>query len=154
MPEDRLSPPITVTTGPLPSSRKVYVAGTRQTDLRVAMREIALSAGAGEPPVQVYDPSGPYSDPAVKVDIHAGLPALRDGRRGSPASDTEFLGSMALAGLHPAGGGVLGIGPLFPVEDGGPAAASCQRLAHRPPGGGLGDARRPGAVVPGAPAVP
>ncbi|MDE2585648.1 MAG: phosphomethylpyrimidine synthase ThiC, partial [Betaproteobacteria bacterium] len=43
----------------------------------VAMREIALEAASGEPPVRVYDTSGPYTDPAASIDIAAGLPALR-----------------------------------------------------------------------------
>ncbi|MDQ2103760.1 phosphomethylpyrimidine synthase ThiC [Azospirillum isscasi] len=64
-----------VTTGPLPSSGKVYVAGERFPDLRVAMRDIHV--GGGEPPVRVYDTSGPYSDPAVQTDIRRGLPELR-----------------------------------------------------------------------------
>ncbi len=64
-----------VTTGPLPSSSKIYVAGERFPDLRVAMRDIHV--GGGEPPVRVYDTSGPYSDPAVRTDIRRGLPELR-----------------------------------------------------------------------------
>ena len=66
-----------VTTGPLPASRKVHIPGTHHPGLRVAMREIALSEGCTEPPVRVYDASGPYTDPAVRIDIRAGLPALR-----------------------------------------------------------------------------
>ncbi|HYH21243.1 MAG TPA: phosphomethylpyrimidine synthase ThiC [Azospirillum sp.] len=66
----------TVSAGPLPASRKLYVPGERHPDLRVAMREICV--GGGEPPVRVYDPSGPYTDPDVAVDIRRGLPALRD----------------------------------------------------------------------------
>jgi thiamine biosynthesis protein ThiC len=65
----------TVTTGPLPASRKVHIAGGRFPDLRVAMREIDV--GGGEAPVRVYDTSGPYSDPAVQTDIRRGLPELR-----------------------------------------------------------------------------
>ncbi|WP_448206274.1 phosphomethylpyrimidine synthase ThiC [Azospirillum sp. sgz302134] len=65
----------TVTTGPLPSSRKVHLPGERTPDLRVAMREIDV--GGGEAPVRVYDTSGPYSDPAVAIDIRRGLPELR-----------------------------------------------------------------------------
>ena len=45
---------------------------------RVAMREIDLTPAAKEPPVRVYDPSGPYTDPAVTIDIRAGLPPLRE----------------------------------------------------------------------------
>ena len=74
-----------VTTGPLPASRKLYVPGRVHAGVRVAMREIALSEGCNEPPVRVYDTSGPYTDPGVRVDIRAGLVPLRQGwveRRG------------------------------------------------------------------------
>ena len=63
---------IGVTTGPIRGSKKIYV-GPR----RVAMREIALEASSGEPPVRVYDTSGPYTDPQMIIDIQAGLPRLR-----------------------------------------------------------------------------
>jgi phosphomethylpyrimidine synthase len=76
MPEG-VSANFTVTTGPLPASRKIHVPGAHHRDLRVAMREIDLTPSAGEPPVRVYDTSGPYSDPAIAVDIRKGLPALR-----------------------------------------------------------------------------
>ena len=68
---------LAVTSGPLPASRKIYVAGDVHKDLRVAMREIELEASANEPPVVVYDTSGPYTDPAVKIDIRVGLSPLR-----------------------------------------------------------------------------
>ncbi|MBG9456943.1 thiamine biosynthesis protein ThiC [Lysinibacillus sphaericus] len=63
-------------------SKKVYVEGSRP-DILVPMREIALSPTTGSfgeeenAPVRVYDTSGPYTDPAHKVDITKGLPALR-----------------------------------------------------------------------------
>ncbi|MGE5506721.1 MAG: phosphomethylpyrimidine synthase ThiC [Actinomycetota bacterium] len=66
-----------VTTGPLPGSRKIHVAGSRP-DMRVAMREVDLEPSAGEPPVRLYDCSGPYTDPSVKVDITKGLVPLRE----------------------------------------------------------------------------
>jgi len=83
---------------PLPNSRKVYVQGSRP-DLLVPMREISqaetpASMGAEvNPPIYVYDCSGPYTDPAVKIDIRSGLAALREGwiaERG----DTETLGKL------------------------------------------------------------
>jgi phosphomethylpyrimidine synthase len=67
---------------PLPNSRKVYVAGARP-DLRVPMREIAqadtptMFGGEKNPAVFVYDCSGPYTDPAARIDIRSGLAPLR-----------------------------------------------------------------------------
>ena len=78
MPEGTLSQNFKVSTGPLPASRKVHVPGALNPELRVAMREIDLTAAANEPPVRVYDPSGPYTDPAVAIDIRVGLTPLRD----------------------------------------------------------------------------
>ena len=69
---------ISVTTGPLPSSRKVYVEGKIHSDLRVPMRDIELEPTANEPDVRVYDTSGPYTDPDAEIDIDAGLPRTRD----------------------------------------------------------------------------
>jgi phosphomethylpyrimidine synthase len=63
---------IGVTTGPIRGSHKIHVGKNR-----VAMREIRLEPTANEPPVRVYDTSGPYTDPDVNIDIQAGLPALR-----------------------------------------------------------------------------
>ncbi len=66
-----------VTTGALPASRKVYVAGDLHPDIRVPVREIELHPSAGEPSLPVYDPSGPYTDPAAAIDVEQGLPRLR-----------------------------------------------------------------------------
>ena len=66
-----------VTTGPLPSSRKIFAAPDAAPDLRVPLREIILSEGAGEPNLPVYDTSGPYTDPAVVIDVNRGLPRNR-----------------------------------------------------------------------------
>jgi phosphomethylpyrimidine synthase len=63
-----------VTTGPIRGSRKIHVG-----ERRVAMREIDLEPTSGEPPLRVYDCSGPYTDPAVTIDIMAGLPEVRRG---------------------------------------------------------------------------
>jgi phosphomethylpyrimidine synthase len=63
---------IGVTTGPIRGSRKVHVG-----PLGVAMREIHLDPASGEPPLRVYDPSGPYTDSNARIDIMAGLPQLR-----------------------------------------------------------------------------
>src|SRR6201987_3452491 len=70
--ESDFAPP-TVTTGPIPGSRKVYSAPEAAPDLRVPYREIALSEGAGEEPVRVYDPSGLYTDSDAAIDVEKGL---------------------------------------------------------------------------------
>ncbi|MCZ7888110.1 phosphomethylpyrimidine synthase ThiC [Agrobacterium salinitolerans] len=69
--------PLTVTTGPHAASTKIHKAGILHPHIRVPMREIAVHPTAGEPPVTVYDSSGPYTDPAHAVLIEKGLPRLR-----------------------------------------------------------------------------
>jgi phosphomethylpyrimidine synthase len=82
-------------TRPFPNSRKVFVTGSR-SDLRVGMREVTLtptptSNGAEEnPPVTVYDTSGPYTDPTAKIDLRAGLAPLRE-KWIAERNDTEQL---------------------------------------------------------------
>ena len=69
---------------PFPNSTKIYVDGTIHP-IKVAMREIALadtklSNGRIEknPPVTVYDTSGPFTDPNIEIDIRKGLPRIRE----------------------------------------------------------------------------
>src|SRR6266540_889043 len=66
-----------VTTGPLPASRKVYARPDTAPDLRVPVREIVLTDAAAEPPVPVYDTTGPYTDPDVTIDVEKGLNRTR-----------------------------------------------------------------------------
>src|ERR1700746_2526657 len=66
-----------VTTGPLPASRKVYARPDAAPELRVPVREIALTEAAAEPAIPVYDPPGPYSDPDVTIDVEQGLARTR-----------------------------------------------------------------------------
>ncbi len=82
-------------TRPFPGSRRIYVQGSRP-DLRVPMREISQADTRGlhgvetNPPITVYDTSGPYTDPEQRIDLQQGLPRLREGwitERG----DTEQL---------------------------------------------------------------
>jgi len=70
--------PLRVTTESLPASRKIYLSGEIFPDIRVPMRHIAVHPTAGEPGVTVYDSSGPYTDPAVKIDIAKGLARMRE----------------------------------------------------------------------------
>jgi phosphomethylpyrimidine synthase len=70
-------------TRPFPNSHKVYVEGSRP-DIRVGMRMVeqddtAASFGAEiNPPIPVYDTSGPFTDPEVAIDLMKGMPALRE----------------------------------------------------------------------------
>ncbi len=91
---DRLSAEVTQ---PFPNSTKIYVQGSRP-DIRVPMREIAQSPthnldgseAESNPPIIVYDTSGPFTDPAVTVDLMKGMPEVRSAwieERG----DTEIL---------------------------------------------------------------
>ncbi|MGB2573948.1 MAG: phosphomethylpyrimidine synthase ThiC, partial [Henriciella sp.] len=67
----------TVTTGPLPASRKQYSHPLADPSLSVPRRLIDLHPSANEEPVPVYDTSGPYSDPAIQIDVEKGLPRTR-----------------------------------------------------------------------------
>ncbi|WP_288842391.1 phosphomethylpyrimidine synthase ThiC [uncultured Deefgea sp.] len=87
---------------PLPNSRKIYVAGSR-SDIQVPMREISQAdtplqmsiSGAVEknPPIFVYDCSGPYTDPAAKIDVRKGLEPIRAAWI-SERNDTEVLAGL------------------------------------------------------------
>ncbi len=84
--EEKIPTPEKITRDPFPKSKKIYVKGEIH-DISVAMREISLhetklkfnpSAPVEQnPPVTVYDTSGPYTDPSVAIDVKKGLPKLR-----------------------------------------------------------------------------
>jgi phosphomethylpyrimidine synthase len=90
---------------PLPNSRKIYIQGSRP-DLRVPMREVSqsdtpASFGAEKnPPVYVYDTSGPYTDPAVKIDIRSGLAALRAAWIAERNDTEELAGPTSAYGIE------------------------------------------------------
>ncbi|ESZ15244.1 hypothetical protein X737_22190 [Mesorhizobium sp. L48C026A00] len=63
-----------VSTGSPPASRKIHKPGTIHPHIKVPMREISVHPTAGEPPVTVYDPSGPYTDPTVETSIDKASP--------------------------------------------------------------------------------
>jgi phosphomethylpyrimidine synthase len=103
-----------VTTGPLPSSKKVYSRPDTAKDLRVPVREIILSEGAGEPNIPVYDTTGPYTDPNVEINVEKGLSRARtqwvterggveeyDGREIKPEDNGNVSGKHA-ARVYPA----------------------------------------------------
>ncbi|MEX0899662.1 MAG: phosphomethylpyrimidine synthase ThiC [Gammaproteobacteria bacterium] len=60
---------------PFPASRRVWAVGSRP-DIRVPMR--AVIQGGDNPPITMYDPSGPYTDPAAAIDLERGLPPVRE----------------------------------------------------------------------------
>jgi phosphomethylpyrimidine synthase len=76
IPESDLVTP-KVTTGPIAGSRKIYARPDVAPDLQVPLREITLDPSSGEPPLPVYDPSGPYTDPEAVIDVERGLPRAR-----------------------------------------------------------------------------
>ncbi len=86
---------------PFPNSKKIFVEGSRP-DIRVPMREITLDdtstdlGGEKNPPVRVYDTSGPYTDPAVNIDLRTGLPNIR-GSWIEERNDTELLDGSSSA---------------------------------------------------------
>ena len=77
-PTPRIIPAGKVDTGEIPGSRKVYQPGVLHPDIRVPFREVQVHASAGEPPVTIYDPSGPFTDPEAAVDIERGLDRPRE----------------------------------------------------------------------------
>ena len=137
--QDRTPRPEVISREPFPNSKKVYVEGTIHP-IKVAMREIALtetkhhgrfngdgapsngangSNGNGNghssseynPPVTVYDTSGPYTDPEVEIDVYKGLEALRKdwildrgdvAQLDAPSSEygTERLGDTSLDSIR------------------------------------------------------
>lgn len=69
-----------LTLGPLPASQKIYVQSEKFSDVKVAMRQIQLSEKSEAKNFTVYDPSGPFTDPAFidKINLNKGLPRLRE----------------------------------------------------------------------------
>lgn len=65
-----------ISCSPFPASRKIYQQSPFFSDVRVPLREISLTNGSGEKPLNVYDTSGPYTDKDVIIDLTKGLPAI------------------------------------------------------------------------------
>jgi phosphomethylpyrimidine synthase len=70
--------PGSIPTGERPGSKKVYQPGVIWPDIRVPFREVAVHPSANEPPLTLYDPSGPYTDAAPDIDIERGLSKTRE----------------------------------------------------------------------------
>ncbi len=89
-----------ISTKPFPNSQKIYLTGSR-ADIRVPMREISLAATKIEnaapeinPPVAVYDPSGPYTDPDITINVRQGIPNIRTSWI-EERNDTEILPAIS-----------------------------------------------------------
>ncbi len=67
-----------IPTGERPGSKKVYQPGVLWPDIRVPFRVVAVHPSANEPALTLYDPSGPYTDPTVSIDIDKGLAKTRE----------------------------------------------------------------------------
>ncbi|MDM5190807.1 phosphomethylpyrimidine synthase ThiC [Bacillus sp. DX4.1] len=107
----------------LPGSKKVYVEGTRE-GMKVPMREIAQSEtnGVPNPPIRVYDTSGPYTDPAYKVELEKGIPTPRHGWIVARGDVEEYEGRE----VKPEDDGVKAASehtPVFPQMDRKPLCA-------------------------------
>jgi phosphomethylpyrimidine synthase len=114
MPKD--SDEIVISTGPTPGSRKIFVNAGVDGALRVPFREVKLEDSAKEPPVWLYDTSGPYTQDDVRVDVTAGLPRLRDGWIRARGDVEEYDGrDIKLEDNHRAEGDQDAY-PVFPVK--------------------------------------
>ncbi|HUZ32934.1 MAG TPA: phosphomethylpyrimidine synthase ThiC, partial [Xanthobacteraceae bacterium] len=137
-----------VTTGSIAGSRKIYARPEAAPDLKVPLREIVLDASANEPPLPVYDPSGPYTDPDATIDVAKGLPRTRiewvkarggvenyDGRAIKPIDNGNVSGKHLARNFPNTPQPMRGIDSTSapPPQGGrGPAAASDQASTKSP----------------------
>lgn len=111
----------------LPNSRKIYVQGSR-ADIQVPMREISQSdtpTGFGNeknPPIFVYDCSGPYTDPTSQIDVRKGLVPVRQ-RWIEERQDTEVLPNLSSSYGSYADIGIRRIGQIHAIANAAPSNA-------------------------------
>jgi phosphomethylpyrimidine synthase len=108
--------PLQIASKALPASRKVYRPGELHDDIRVPMREISLHPTANEPPVLVYDSSGPYTDGQVSTNIECGLGRLRERWIQSRRDVESYEGRVVQAVDNGLTSGALAAVPEFPVR--------------------------------------
>src|SRR5262249_45087091 len=145
--ESDLSTP-KVTTGPITGSRKVYTTPEAAPDLKVPLREVALDPSSGEPPVPIYDPSGPYSDPDAKIEVEKGLPRMRSAWVRERGGVEEYQGRD----IKPVDNGNVS-GKHLPRHF--PKTPKPRRATSPPPRAGEGGVRgREGKSLPATPASP
>jgi len=102
--------PQSVTCGPLPGSKKIYHRPQGQPDIVVPLREIALDPSANEPPVRVYDASGPYTDLEARIDLTQGLARIREPWLSRRQGLETYAGRM----VRPEDNGFVGPDRLVP----------------------------------------
>ena len=129
-----------VTTGPLPASRKIHARPDAAPDLKVPLREIVLSEGAGEPNLPVYDTSGPYTDPAAVIDVEQGLPRARAAWVKERGGVEEYQGRP----LKPVDNGNVSGKHLARAFPNTPTPMRAMDSPSLPSPGGGGSARRAG----------
>jgi phosphomethylpyrimidine synthase len=88
---DKLATLLALTREPFPASTKIHIPGEIHPDLRVPMREVLLTNGEQ---VTIYDTSGPYTDPAAKIDVRKGLPDVRGPWINQRADTEEYAGRI------------------------------------------------------------
>ncbi|HCK84102.1 MAG TPA: phosphomethylpyrimidine synthase ThiC, partial [Hyphomonadaceae bacterium] len=104
-----------VTSGAIVGSRKVYASGCAHPELRVPFREVALHPSANEAPLTIYDPSGPYTEADVAIDIDAGLQRTREAwvrARG----DVEEIAGRAVLAVDNGNVSAEKLTPAFPIK--------------------------------------
>ncbi|MEN2387536.1 phosphomethylpyrimidine synthase ThiC [Comamonas sp. A7-5] len=79
---------------PFPASTKSYLSGALHPQLRVPVRDIALTNGEQ---VSVYDTSGPYTDPAIQIDVRQGLPSVRGAWIEARGDSEYYVGRLRVA---------------------------------------------------------
>jgi len=134
-----------VTTGALPASRKVYARPDAAPDLRVPLREIVLSEASGEPPLPVYDTTGPYTDPDVTIEVEKGLARTRlewvkerggveeyEGRPIQPVDNGNVTGKHLARDFPNTPKPWRATAPVRSRESGNPGAENSERAALGP----------------------
>jgi phosphomethylpyrimidine synthase len=91
---DNLEKLLALTREPFPASTKIHIAGEQHKDILVPMREVLLTNGER---VSLYDTSGPYTDPAAKIDVRKGLPDVRSAWISARGDTEQYEGRIRQA---------------------------------------------------------
>src|SRR5256885_1830236 len=88
----------TITTGPISGSHKEYreIDSGTGAGIRVPFRRVDLTNGEH---FDLYDTSGPYTDDTATIDVHSGLPTIREGWRRAPVNGAVTQLAYAKAGI-------------------------------------------------------